>query len=324
MRGLLALALLVSLAAWCSAKELAKPEPPLRAQATPPAVDAAVDAALERDLANLARQRPGQVDLYVLGVAGDGSEAVFRNEVLHLENLASRRLDAKGRVLVLANHDNLPMHRPLPPASEATLRRALAGIGEAMDRDEDLLLLYLSSHGTEDHQFLLRRADPDLPDELLTPKQLRAALDDAGIRHRVVVISACYSGGFARALNSPDSLLLMAARRDRPSFGCGNDSVATYFGRAWLVDGLNATVDFVQAFEQARMAIERREMAEALMPSLPQINRGSRIDSTLAAWRAGFTPGPALPYPHAEPEDSEDGTVKLIPPRLPTYKSGSN
>ncbi|WP_265468626.1 C13 family peptidase [Arenimonas daejeonensis] len=136
------------------------------------------------------------------------------------------------------------------------------------------------------------------------------------------MISACYSGGFARALGNRDSLLLMAARRDRPSFGCGNDSVATYFGRAWLVDGLNDTVDFVQAFEQARLAIERREIAEGLLPSLPQINRGARIDTTLAAWRAGFTPGPALPYPHAEPEP-EDVPEKIIPPRLPTGKSGS-
>lgn len=256
----------------------------------------------------------------MLGVAGDGSEDVFRNEVLHLENLAARRLDAAGRVLVLANHEPLPLQRPLPPASEANLRRALAGIGKTMDPAEDVLLLYLSSHGTEDHRFLLRRGA--LPDELLTPKQLRSALDHAGIRHRVVVISACYSGGFARELDSPDSLLLMAARRDRPSFGCGNDSVATYFGRAWLVDGLNATVDFAQAFDQARAAIERREKDDDLLPSRPQIQHGGNIDATLAAWRAGFTPGPALPYPHAEPE-FEDLPEKVIPPRLPNDKSGS-
>ncbi|WP_158637212.1 hypothetical protein [Arenimonas daejeonensis] len=169
MRGLLALALLLSFAAWSSAKDLAKSESQLPKQ--DPAL--AANAALDRDLAALAPQRPGHIDLYVLGVAGDGSEEVFRNEVLHLENLAARRLDAAGRVLVLANHDNLPVQRPLPLASEASLRRALAGIGATMDPDEDVLLLYLSSHGTEDHEFLLRRGDQ--PDGLLTPKRLRAA-----------------------------------------------------------------------------------------------------------------------------------------------------
>jgi hypothetical protein len=138
----------------------------------------------------------------------------------------------------------------------------------------------------------------------------------------VVVISACYSGGFARALEDPDTLLLMAARRDRPSFGCGNDSVATYFGRAWLVDGLNATLDFVDAFAQAKRAIEKREVAEGRLPSQPQLREGGRIGATLAAWRAGFTPGPPLPYPHAEPEPL-GVNEKLIPPRLPADKSGS-
>lgn len=306
----------MALAAAGQAKSLRKPD-------LPPVEDRSEErsaALLERDIAALAPQRPGHRDLYVLAVAGDGTEQVFRNEVLHLENLATRRLDAAGRVLVLANHPPDSLQRPLPLAGPGNLQRALAGLGEAMDPDEDLLLLYLTSHGTEDHQFLLRR--PERADRLLTPRELRKALDAAGIRHRVVVISACYSGGFARALEDPDTLLLMAARRDRPSFGCGNDSVATYFGRAWLVDGLNATLDFVAAFTQAKRAIEKRETAEGRLPSQPQLRQGERIGATLAAWRAGFTPGPPLPYPYAEPEPA-DANEKLIPPRLPVDKSGS-
>lgn len=311
---LLPVLLLFPLAGWCSGKDLEK-------SATDAGKQGAIyvaETALARDLAALAPQRPGHVDLYVLGVAGDGSEQVFRNEVLHLENLATRRLDAEGRVLVLANHANTPMFRPLPVASRTTLRRALARIGEVMDPGEDLLLLYLTSHGTQEHEFLLHR--PGHPDQLLTPAEIRAALDDAGIRHRVVVISACYSGGFARDLRSPDSLLLMAARRDRPSFGCGNDSVATYFGRAWLVDGLNQTVDFSEAFELARVAIDQREEAEDLWPSRPQVNRGLNIEAQLAAWRAGFTPGPPVPYPHAEPDIAP---LKIIPPLRPADTQGS-
>lgn len=314
VRRLILLALLLPVAAWCSGKVLEKPAmPPVKEGSSQSA-----NIALARGLAALAPQRPGHVDLYVLGVAGDGNEQVFRNEVLHLENLAVRRLDAEGRVLVLANHASAPMQRPLPVASEATLRHTLAHIGGMMDPEEDLLLLYLTSHGTQAHEFLLRR--PGLPDQLLTPQRIRAALDDAGIRHRVVVISACYSGGFARALRSPHSLLLMAARHDRSSFGCGNDSVATYFGRAWLVDGLNHTVDFVEAFERARIAIDQRERAAKLPPSRPQIDRGEHIGRRLAAWRAGFAPGPAVPYPHAE---REPGPLKAIPPLLPADRPGS-
>jgi hypothetical protein len=291
--ALLALATASGVAAFNVGKSLGK-------AASPAAARAKADAPLlAGDIAALAPQRPGHPDLFVLGLAGDGTEDVFRNEVLHLRELAARRLDADGRVLLLANHPDQAPQRPLPRASLANLRTALAGIGAAMDRDQDLLLLYLTTHGTEDHELLLRRDGAE--DDLLDAGEIRQALDEAGIRHRVVAISACYSGGLIRGLEDPDTLLLTAARHDRTSFGCGNDSVATFFGRAWLVDGLNGSTDFEAAFNQARLSIAGREQAEALRPSRPQKARGARIGATLSAWRASFAPGPPLPYPHAEP-----------------------
>lgn len=236
-------------------------------------------------------------DLYVLGVAGDGSERVFRNEVLHLGALAADRLGAEGRVLLLANHPPSP-EATLPRASRPNLRAALAGIGARLDPDEDLLLLYVTTHGTEEHQLLLR--EPGRADRLVGPRELRAALDASGIRHRVLVISACYSGGFIEDLAGTDTLVLTAARHDRPSFGCGNDSAATYFGRAWLVDGLNASLDFEAAFDAASATIRRRERSEGLRPSYPQAKRGEGIAATLAAWRASVEAGPPVPYPYEE------------------------
>lgn len=278
--------------------------------------DSSAASALQRDIAALAPQRPGHPDLYVLGFAGDGSEQVFRNEVLHLEALAAQRLDAAGRVLVLANHSHEPIRKPLPRATLANLEQALAAIGAAMDPEEDVLLLYVTTHGTSDHELLLRTPGED--DDFIVARDLRKALDASGIRHRVLALSACYSGGFVRALRDEDTLLLTAAHRDRPSFGCGNDSVATYFGRAWLVDGLNDTVDFDAAFDAATQAIERREIAAGLAPSQPQINRGRRIGERLALWRASFTPGPAVPYPFEDPTEDAPETAEaaLTPPLL--------
>jgi hypothetical protein len=316
--ALMALATATSVAAFSAGKALGK-------AASPAAARAEVDGALlDRDIAALAPQRPGHPDLFVVGLAGDGSEQVFRNEVLYLRDLAARRMDADGRVLLLANHPDQPPQRPLPRASLDNLRTALAGVGAAMDRDEDLLLVYLTTHGTEDHELLLRR--PGAGDDLLDAGQIRRALDEAGIRHRVIAISACFSGGLIRDLKDPDTLVLTASREDRTSFGCGNDSVATFFGRAWLVDGLNASVDFSEAFQQARLEIARREQAEELRPSRPQMARGERIESRLAAWRAGFAPGPALPYPHADPESAAiEGvgarTSDITAPHLPTGTS---
>ncbi|KAA2284514.1 C13 family peptidase [Arenimonas fontis] len=258
------------------------------------------EARLRQAIAALQPQRPGVPDLYVLAVAGDGSEQVFRNEALHLLALARTRLGADGRALALANHPPQAGVPTLPLASIDNLKLALAGIGARMNPGEDLLLLYLSTHGTEEHRLYLNA--PGHGEQLLAPDTLRQALDQAGIRHRVLVISACYSGGFIPALRGPDSLVLTAARRDRPSFGCGTDSVATYFGRAWLVDGLNHSLDFEAAFLAARRQIAAREREEGLLPSQPQMAHGARIGERLAAWRDSFTPGPALAYAWKEPE----------------------
>ena len=56
---------------------------------------------LAADVAALAPQRPGSVDLYVVGFAGDSTEDVFRNEVAYLETLAWGRVDAEDMMAAL-------------------------------------------------------------------------------------------------------------------------------------------------------------------------------------------------------------------------------
>ncbi|MDG2526656.1 C13 family peptidase [Stenotrophomonas sp. HITSZ_GD] len=258
---------------------------------------------LEAALAGLAPQRPGVSDLFVLGFAGDGSDPVFRNEVLYLRTLFSERFDSRGHALALVNAaDNFGAHRYAPMATYDNLYDSLARIGALMDREEDILLLFASTHGTEDHALYVDTGPYGY--DYLTPEDLRQALDDAGIKHRVIVLSACYSGGFIPRLRSADTLVITAARADRPSFGCGNTANATYFGQAWLVDAMNRTDDFVEAYRLASTAITARERAEGELPSLPQISQGKRIGATLAHWRAGLHAGPAVPYPYPPVDDA--------------------
>lgn len=251
---------------------------------------------LAADIAALAPQRPGQVDLYVVGFAGDGSEDVFRNEVAYLDTLMSRRFGAGGRVITLVNHLDSLTTQPRPLATLDNLRIALAGIGEVLDRDEDIVLLYLTMHGTEDHELAVLL--PPVLEQWIAPRDLRDALDEAGIRNRVVAISACYSGGFIPALRGPRTMVITAARADRPSFGCGAESQATWFGRAWLVHGLNRSTGFIGAYDVATAEIARRERDDGELPSLPQLEAGSEIVPRLHAWRSRLQSGPPVPYPY--------------------------
>jgi len=236
--------------------------------------------------------------LYVVGVAGDAGEDVFRNEVRFLTERVAPRLGAGARALALVNHIDSLKGAGTPLATVSNLRHVLSALGAHMDRERDVLLLYLTMHGSPDHALGL--ALPDGSEDTITPDALRAALDASGIVNRVVVISACYSGGFMPALKDPDTLVLTAARPDRPSFGCGSESTITFFGHAWLLDGLNADRDFANAYRLAARAIKQRERKLGYERSGPQIAAGARIGPTLSRWQATLPadPAPAVyPYP---------------------------
>jgi hypothetical protein len=256
---------------------------------------AAQPARLAGALDQLAPQQPGVVDLYVLAFGSDGSERVFRNETLYARALFERRFGAAGRVLALSNDPELA--HGLPLATRSNLGTAIAGIAARMDPAEDVLLLFMTSHGSESHEFQVT-LDP-LPLAQIDPDWLAQALDDSGLAHRVVALSACYSGGFLPALANPQTLVFTAARADRPSFGCGPDSDITFFGRAWLAEALNETPDFVDAFERAKVAIARREKAAGYDPSEPQVARSTAVEAQLARWREGVAAGPPVTF---EPE----------------------
>jgi len=241
-------------------------------------------ALLQRELDGIEPQRPGVVDMFVVGFGGDGEESVFLNEVAFLRDLATHRLDAGNRQISLINNAATAAFWPL--ATATNLERALVGVAQRMDVDEDILFLYLTSHGSPEHELYVNQ--PPLALDQLTPGRLRDALDASGIRWRVIVVSACYSGGFVNALRDPRTLVITAARHDRTSFGCGNASTITWFGLAFLVEGLNESLNFRSAFLSASRKIAGQEKAEALEASEPQWVAGDLIGDKLKAWRAAL------------------------------------
>ncbi|MFT3898492.1 MAG: C13 family peptidase [Thermomonas sp.] len=247
-----------------------------------------------KEIAALPAQRPGTIDLYAIGVAGDGTENVFRNEAEYFEALVRTRFHARGVITLVSNPDSVG-GKPRPLASYDNLYDAVTGVARRMDKREDILLLYMTMHGTHDHELALYF--PPYVEDALTPDDLRFVLRKAGIRNRVIAISACYSGGFIPVLKGDDTLIMTAARSDRPSFGCGADSTATFFGRAWLVEGLNRSTDFAAAFRHAQARIQAWEKLEGDDPSHPQISEGKAIAGRLASWRSQLVPGPAVAYP---------------------------
>ena len=232
---------------------------------------------LEQELAALRPQRQGVTDLFFIGMAGDGQQDVFRREVDSVAKLFRERFDADGHTIRLIN--NPKMAASAPVASVTSLRASLKRVAEVMDKEEDVLVLFLTSHGSETHRFALELWPLQLKE--LDPVKLRTLLDESGIRHRVVVVSACYSGGFINALKDDDTLVITASAPDRNSFGCGNENDWTYFGRAYFDEALRKTWSFTDAFEIAKPVIAEREQKEQFKPSNPQMAVGKNIAATL-------------------------------------------
>jgi hypothetical protein len=164
------------------------------------------------------------------------------------------------------------------------LRYALRGLASRMNLDRDVLILAISSHGSEDSAIVV--ANSELPLRDLTAEELAEALRDSGIRWRVIIISACYAGGFLKSLSDPQTIVITAAAADRTSFGCSSDSDLTYFGEAFYRDALPGARSMRDAFESAKAAIAARERREHVDASHPQAYFGAKMEAKLSAMSA--------------------------------------
>ncbi|MEP7043313.1 MAG: C13 family peptidase [Dokdonella sp.] len=283
-------------------------EAPANDEATEPDFDAEKlmyeqPALLDAALATLKPQTPGKVDLYVVAFAGDAEEDVFRNEAEYADSLFSQRFDAAGHVLVLENNAATITTHPL--ATWTNLQRALDAIAKKMDPAEDILLVYLTTHGSHDHQLLVA-LDP-LPLNQIEPGDLADALKTSPrIRWKVLIVNACYSGGFVDALRDDSTMVIASAREDRTSFGCGADSDITYFGKAFLTEALNQTTSIRDAFDTAKKSVDTWETADKEEHSEPQIATSRSIEAKLAAWQRTLKPAAPVPFaPAAKSQSSE-------------------
>ena len=241
----------------------------------------AQQALWQRQVQALAGPRSDRVEVYGLVFAPFASENVFRRESTMVRELLEQRFDARGRVVHLLNHaETATTHVWATPQN---LQRAVAALGARMDRERDVLVVYMTSHGGQNHQLAASHWPLDVPP--VGPEMLRQALDEAGIRNRVIAVSACYSGGWVEPLASDDTLVMTAADATHTSYGCGSRSELTFFGRAVFDEQLRTTWSFTDAFARAVPVIAEREVAAGKEDgfSNPQMRVGTRIAPVLEA-----------------------------------------
>jgi hypothetical protein len=238
-----------------------------------PVQDSFGQAARRADPFRLAPQRPGQTDVYVLSFGLWGPQSVFESEAKGAARVLEAQLGANGRSSVRYNTTRGA------GATPPTLMAAAEAVGRTLDPAEDIVVLVLTSHGAPEGIGLVAGRDS----RLVTPGDVRALLERTRAQHRVVIVSACYSGVFANALADARTLVITAAAADKPSFGCRDGATWTYFGDAFFNKALRGNARLDAAFERARSLVTHREKREGFDSSNPQMAGGSQVLERLYA-----------------------------------------
>jgi len=227
-------------------------------------------ALLKKQVAALPRQKPGETDVYVIGVAGWATEDVFRNELAGALAVLGKALPLGGTLRLINSPETA---KTIPLASRPNFTAAVRALAGIMDREEDVLFIFMTSHGVKEGFGL------QLPALMVrfSPQELAMILKKAGIKHRVVIVSACFSGIFVKPLANEDTIVLTASDAKSPSFGCANGREWTYFGDALFNHSLKPGTNFQRAYRNAVGLIDGWEKRGKLAPSNPQAHFGAAL-----------------------------------------------
>jgi hypothetical protein len=264
--------------------------------AMPPAEAARQVEMMAASLAALPPQRPGVIDSYVLSVSF-WNDPVFESEAKEAAAILGRRYDATDRTVILSAGRGTGAPRNYPAATPNNFNAALGKIGATLDPAEDLFILFMTSHGAQDGSLAVQ--ERNRMGGALRALQLRAALDQAGIRNKVIVVSACFSGHFIPPfISDPGAIVLTAAAADKTSFGCEPSRDWTFFGDALFNHALRSGASLTEAYDEAlkliaawegdlhakwqAMTPAQKKQSPEPLPSNPQSNVGDNVAELVA------------------------------------------
>jgi Peptidase C13 family len=240
------------------------------------AIELSQPSLVEAEVKRLLPEQKGKADIYAIGIAGWSDQDVFIKELNGGLAALDKAMGLDRGTVRLVNHaDTIAT---LPIASRTNFASAVHAVAKIMNRDEDVLLIFITSHGGPTGVGLRLSGAFSA---ILSPDHIATVLDREGIKNRVLIVSACYAGVFVKRLASPDSVVLTAADENSVSFGCSSERDWTYFGDALFNQNLGAGVSLEEAFENAKGRISQWEARDEAPPSNPQGFFGSSLSKKL-------------------------------------------
>lgn len=220
----------------------------------------------------------GESDLYLVTFASYGEQDVFKKEIEFVKQRVEEKYGNAGKTIRLINHLDTIDTDPL--ANAPNLQAVLNGVRGKMSIEEDMLMLYLTSHGSKNAE-LSSWFWPINPNPI-NATSLHQMLDKSGIKWRIVIVSACYAGSFIDLLKDENTMIITASSAENTSFGCSNDRELTYFAEAMFKHAWTQSDSIEEVFEIAKQWVTEKENSEDKTPSEPQIFIGKNIETMIS------------------------------------------
>jgi hypothetical protein len=230
---------------------------------------------LSADIAALQPQQAGTIDAYVVVVALD-ADPVFTRESREAAAVLSNRYNAAGRSILLASGPDSKSAQGSP----ANIAAALAAVAARMDLNEDVLVLYTTSHGNAKTGIAYQDGNNSFG--MMSPSRLANLINGLGIKRRLILISACYSGVFISPMASDETVIVTAASERRASFGCTPGNDWTFFGDAMINHAMRQPISFEAAAKDAKKLIFDWENQLGVISSEPQMSVGTKSATWLS------------------------------------------
>lgn len=234
-------------------------------------------------------EQPGVEDIYFLGLAGEAGNPMHLREAELANTVLHDVYGVDGRAGILANNASSGARYAF--ATHHNFESILNRIGELIDVEDDVLFLFLSSRGTQSSSLVLSQPGLSLAD--LDPKGIKLALDDAQIKWRIIVISACYSGGFINELSNPQTVLITSSDKTDAGLGCTEKTGTTWFTQSFFEDHLKKSLGITAAFKATLEALQK-EQGPTKKSGLPQMVMGAEMKKKLASFEANILQPGAL------------------------------
>jgi hypothetical protein len=225
------------------------------------AVLAAQQFMLDRALDELDDERPGVSDLFFVAFAPDARRQGFVADVDSAQRTMDERWNTSRRSVVLVNSPDTVAERPF--ASITHLRKVLLEIGDIIDADDDVVMVYLTGNSAPDHT--LTAVNPPLELAALSPQGLRQLFEAAGIRWRIVVVSTCEAGAWIDALKDDETVVIASSAANVRGADCAGGLRPGVFADAFFGTAMRRSDDITTAFETARKRLIEQHLPEPVM-----------------------------------------------------------